>query len=106
MKLTSMKITAAEQKAREAEYSKPMPEQDRYPYGLSISLENDAIEKLDLDELPAIGAKLELAATVEVTGASSHSTTGGGKRRSVSLQITALGLSKPAGDKATKLYGG
>jgi hypothetical protein len=51
VKLKSLKITAAERKAKNAKYDKlSIPgSTDEYPYGLCLSLEEAALEKLGLD---------------------------------------------------------
>jgi hypothetical protein len=98
LKLHSMKLT---KKEREPSEVKSMAvDAPRYPYGLSINLDEDAIAKLDLDELPATDEVMILVARVDVTGTSSNETTGGGKRRSITLQITEMALGpNETGDK-------
>lgn len=104
MKLVSMKLDQKERK-QEAElaYEPPL-----YPYGLSVSLEDDAIDKLGMTDLPDVGDTMTLTARVCVTSVSA-SENGSGARRSVSLQIEALDLSDAvdtddAKDPADTLY--
>lgn len=103
-KLVSMKMTKSE-RAEKNTVSSDAPDRPIYPYGLEVRLDTDALEKLDLDELPEVGGEMTLLAKVKVTGASS-SDTEYGKSRSVSLQITDLCLEDGNKDLATKLYDG
>jgi hypothetical protein len=103
MKLVNMKIDTAE---REKRYAEPSVAADRpmYPWGLSVNLDTEALEKLGLaDDLPEVGATMKLEARVDVVSVSENDTSGGGKTCSVSLQITDLGLSTPK-EPAEKLY--
>jgi len=106
MKLKSMKTTKADRTAREKQYSDPLVEQDTYPYGLTLRLDEETIAKLDIGELPDVEVVLDLVAKVRVTSVSSNQTTGGGTRRSLELQITEMALAAPAKASAEKLYGG
>lgn len=80
----------------------------QYPWGLKITLDDDALKKLGLTQLPAVGAKLQLSATVEVCSTSAYSTQEGEAETSVSLQITAMELSggQQSSSAASMLYGG
>lgn len=111
-KLVSMKMTKAE---REEKYSTQPSEVDApvYPYGLEVRLDEDALEKLDLTKLPAVGGELMLLAKVSVTGVSDNAHARGGeaphRHRNVTLQITELcleGLSKDEDKVAERLYNG
>jgi hypothetical protein len=63
----------------------------QYPYGLTISLDNDAIKKLAIGELPNVGKQMVLNAQVEVIAVSKDSGQIEDGRR-VELQITAMEL--------------
>ena len=103
MKLTSMKMTAADLKKRSETCCTPMDKDaPAYPWGLSITLEEDALAKLGLESLPKTESGMMLTARVEVSAVSSTATAGGGERRSVSLQITALALAPES--KGSELY--
>ena len=69
-----------------------------YPWGLELTLDNECLEKLKLDPLPEAGEQLLLLAKVRVSRTSSTDTEGGGKNRSVSLQITDCAL-EDAGER-------
>jgi hypothetical protein len=84
-----------------------------YPYGLTVRLDEKALDKLGMDTLPAVGKTLVLTAHVDVTEVSDnkHQTTGESKvhrHRNVSLQITELALEPKVAkkDAAASLYNG
>lgn len=62
-----------------------------YPWGLSISLCTDELEKLDLDDMPEVGDMIHLFAMAKVTAISSRDTDAGPEKR-LELQITHLGV--------------
>lgn len=102
-KLVNMKISqAARDKMNQP--SSIATDQPAYPWGLSISLDNDSLRKLDLDggDL-TVGSTLSLRAKVEVVSISSNESKGGDSNQNVSLQITDLGLDGE-GDAAKELY--
>ncbi len=95
LKVKNMKLTEDE-----ADESKPTAVADstpKYPYGLSLHLDEIVIEKLGLEKLPVSGTTITGAfkATVE---SSSIREDKEGKHRSISLQITKLGISGGAED--------
>lgn len=89
MKLIDMKNTV---QTKDSSLVSPV-EQDEYPYGLRISLNNDSLKKLGLTELPAIDSEHKLVALVCVVGLSVNESAGEGDAyRSVELQIESLAL--------------
>lgn len=104
--LHSMKITAAERKKRQEPSMGPGEDAPAYPYGLTVRLDNEALEKLGIgDDLPESEAKMVLIAKVEVISASSVDRAGGGKTRGLELQITDMCLEDGnAKDAAKTLY--
>lgn len=62
-----------------------------YPYGLSISLTQDELEKLDLESDCEVGEVIHLVAMAKVTSKSESETTDEKKCR-IELQIVMLGL--------------
>ncbi len=104
--LKSMKLSKADQQAA----SEPMKDAPRYPWGLSLHLDEEALDKLGEDTLPDIGTELMLVARVKVTGVQANESDSG-KRRSVSLQITHMCLEAKGDDNTAsaaaiaKLYG-
>lgn len=98
-KLVSMKIDKAE-RAKMAEPSCMATDAPTYPYGLSLTLDNDALEKLGIAITDLkVGASMTLVATVEVTSVSSRQTDADDDDESAGLQITALCL-EDGGTKA------
>lgn len=73
------------------EYKDTTPALPIYPYGLSICLGNDELEKLDLDTNVEVGDRLFMDCIAKVTSVSSNETTEGTKRR-IELTITHIAL--------------
>jgi hypothetical protein len=98
--LVSMKVDKA---ARDKRYSEPSIATDapEYPYGLSLTLDEEALDKLGIDTLPATETHVMVYAKAMVTSVSVNESTGSGKRKSVSLQITDLCLEAPGSSKKT-----
>jgi hypothetical protein len=103
MKLVSMKVSAADQRKRETVMSKPS--ENEYPYGLQLHLDTETLDKLGAD-LPEVETEVVIMAKAKVTSVSS-SEGAHGASRSMTIQITQLGLA-PAGDDdkdhSSKLY--
>lgn len=68
-----------------------MIEQSIYPYGLSISLTQDELEKLDLQPDCQVGDMIHIAAMAKVTSISQYETTENSNCR-IELQITHMAL--------------
>lgn len=104
-KLVSLKLSKADAK-KQSEPSTLATEAPRYPWGLSLRLDDATIEKLGLETLPKVGTSMTLIATVEVTGVSSNEHQGG-KNREVNLQLVEACLEgEGSADKAARaLYG-
>ncbi|KKL56226.1 hypothetical protein LCGC14_2247550 [marine sediment metagenome] len=91
LRLRDMKLSRAE-KADDAEVASERPD---YPYGLSLSLDEDALEKLGI-ELPAIGDTFFVVAIARVKGVSEHENEDS-KSQNVQLQIEQLSLDADIG---------
>lgn len=102
--LTSVKRTAKERKVEQTALA--MPEREQYPYGLSIQLDDDTLEKLGLKTLPKVGAAMMLTARVTVKSVSTNEGESREKRRDISLQITdmALDAEKPSKSTSETMY--
>ena len=90
MAMQDLKISKKEAK----EANKPSTsyeDQERYPYGLRLDLNNDTLEKLGITKLPAVGTMLMFEAKAKVVG-SRQSATESSDNRSIELQITHLDL--------------
>lgn len=91
--MVSMKM---EKDAAQKLYGEPtlgMPEME-YPYGLKICLDEASIQKLGLQEMPQIGAKMKIEAIVEVCAVSKYDTKESGQQRKIDLQITDMEIEK------------
>jgi len=91
MPLVSMKLSNQAASA----YNSPVAAGDApmYPYGLTVNLNDDSMKKLGLDKAPpAIGTRMVLMATVEVTSVRSEKEHDGDARTSADLQITEMEL--------------
>jgi hypothetical protein len=109
VKLTSMALTKSDiKKQMEPTLAKDSnKDAPRYPWGLELNLDESAIAKLGLDELPEVGESYTLVAKCDITSAASSKTQGGNSRR-LGLQITAMALEESTekdGDAAKTLYG-
>jgi hypothetical protein len=106
MPLTDMKMTASE--AKDAMSPSSATEAGpRYPWGLTINLDNESFDKLG-EEMYAVGDELVLLAHVTVTSCSSSQSEGDRTpRRSCALQITKMCLEEPddVKDYAGVLFG-
>jgi hypothetical protein len=102
--LVSMKISAKERK----KMTEPMSiatDGPQYPYGLSLSLDGEALAKLKLSIKDLeVGGTLALVAKVRVSSLSKNEHEGGHKNENVGLQITDLCLEAEGADasKAAK----
>lgn len=93
MALVNMQMSAEE--AREEYDIAPADDGDlpKYPYGLTLSLDDDALAKLGITSLPSVGTKMTLTARVEVCSTSQYQDRKGESEASLSLQITDMQLS-------------
>lgn len=97
MSLKSMKITKADRDARKKGYGvcSPMGGDD-YPYGLRVTLDEDALKKLGLTKLPKAGAYVALRAECCVISVSVNERDGKTDRR-IELQMEKLEVIVPPG---------
>jgi hypothetical protein len=99
--LTSMELTAKEAKKEVSPDANP----PKYPWGLCINLDEDALKKLGIDELPDVGSTVSIVAKAEVQSASESQYQGDKeKRMSLSLQITDMGVKLAPDDDSGALY--
>ena len=70
-------------------------DEESYPYGLQLRLENEELDKLGFNELPEIGKTCKIEAEGVVESVSSNQSKGDdGLRKSVTIQITKMASSK------------
>lgn len=77
-------------------------EHDKFPFGLKLHLGDEVLDKLDVDGMPKVGDEKILLAKVTVTDSSENESIEGVKRRSISLQITAMELDDNSAHKIEK----
>lgn len=88
-KLVDLKRTAKERKKN----SEPMKiSGDDYPYGLTVHLDHEALEKLGIKNLPKAGGKVMLHAHAHVKSTEDRTEDGGKRRRSMSLELRKMAL--------------
>lgn len=101
MPLKSMKITKKESKVEEVGIERP-----KYPYGLSLRLNEESITKLGISEMPEVGNEMSVIAIVTIEEVSEREVLDGKKQRNISLQITEMSLEKKIKKDVLKtLYG-
>lgn len=101
--MINMKMSKEEAQEETAPTAADAPE---YPYGLSISLDEESMAKLGITELPKVGTQMQITAMVTVCGTSQYSTQGGEDEKNLSLQITDMEISgAPRPATASVLYG-
>jgi len=104
VQMKSMKLSPADKKAEEKSMEVSSDSQE-YPWGLTLRLEQDTMDKLSTGELK-VGDELMMQAAVRVTSVSSHDSEGSKTESSASLQITEMGLDAGSTnkEKADKLF--
>jgi hypothetical protein len=75
----------------------------KYPYGLSLYLDNDTLNRLGIQTLPAVGAQMSLTAICKVTSVGADEDQSGMVQR-VNLQITAMEISEAEKTPAQSIY--
>lgn len=87
--LVSMKMSKKESKS---EFEPSLDDAPKFPFGLSIRLNNESMEKLNLGKMPKVGSEMTLTAEVNVESTEESERAGGGSRRHMTLQITSMSL--------------
>jgi len=90
-KLVDMALTAEEKEARASSYTPCGVEEQDYPYGLSICLDETSLAKLGLDADCSIDDLIHLNVMAKVTGVNKNSSASG-EKANVNLQIIFMGL--------------
>lgn len=88
-KMTDMKFTKADKKERMA--GMEVGGND-YPWGLTITLDAQALKKMGIEELPDAGDECQMQAIGKVTRVSQSANANDENDRSVEIQITNLAL--------------
>lgn len=88
MALVDLKLSKADQKEEAAGVEVSAPE---YPYGLSLNIDKDELDKLGVVDLPEVGDEFHVVAVGKVTAV--HASAGSnGKSAGMNLQITSMEL--------------
>lgn len=88
-------------------------EPPKYPYGLSLSLNDETLERLGMSTMPTVGSQVMLSAlatVVTVSERQTQETKEAGEpvesvEKYVELQITALDVTPPQREVGASLYG-
>jgi len=89
MSLVNMETSAEEAR----EYTQPTEgDAPKYPYGLTINIDEEGLKKLGITSMPAVGTQMTLTALVEVCSTSQYQDRSGETESSLSLQITDMEL--------------
>lgn len=113
MKMVDMKRTQAEAEELEAKHSPEIATADvtreSYPWGLSLTLEQETLEKLGMKTLPAVGSRMTITAEVKVTSRSESQNesegAGESKERTLGLQICKMGIKRREAESAEDAVG-
>jgi hypothetical protein len=97
--MVDMKMSKKEAKEQ---CSPSTDEGPRYPYGLSINLDNDALKKLGIGDSVEVGDEVTISAKATVTSKSGYQTMVGDSENSLGLQITGMEVSAGSSSKVTK----
>lgn len=106
MTMTNMQLTPEEAK-QDAACCSPDPDGGpKYPYGLRVDLEGEAVKKLNMPQVPGVGQKMRLTALVDVTSVRQYENQQE-KEISITLQITDMELAEERETSpAQVLFGG
>jgi hypothetical protein len=97
--MVNMKMSTEEAK----EQCSPSTEEGpRYPYGLSIHLDDDALSKLGVSDSLNVGDEVTITAKALVTSKSGYQTMVGDAESSLDLQITDMEVAAGSSTKTTK----
>ena len=108
MALKNIAMSAAEAKETMIGYNTAdVSNAPKYPYGTSLDLNNDTLEKLGITKLPSVGEEVTITAKAKVTRISAYEEQGGAEQ-CLGLQITDMDVSIPSQSQSAsdKLYGG
>ena len=79
-------------------------DENYYPYGTSLSIDDDLVDDLDAGNL-AVGDVVEIRAYAFVDSKSEHSDSAG-SNKSIRLQLTSMKVDRESDDRIKQLYGG
>lgn len=101
MALKSLKLTKSDKAEEKAEVDgDSIPD---YPWGTSICLDDDALEKLGIDDMPAAGQKVLIQAEGYVCGTREH-VRDGEMHKGLDVQLTDMSLDKIGKSISSRMY--
>lgn len=109
MAMTSMALTAEEAKREYGDCAPCSADGEdngpKYPWGLSICLSNESLQKLGIGLIP-VGTEVVIMAKAQITGTSERERLKGEKTQDMDIQLTAIDLAIGTGGPvdAGKLY--
>ena len=89
--LVDMKRSKKDRKSDEAVSSS----HEKFPYGLSINLEDESLTKLGFKNLPKVGTKVKVVAEGVVTSVNTHERSGGKPSRNIAIQLEKMSVKGP-----------
>lgn len=90
MKLADMKMSKKQAKESNMPAMTSSGKMDEYPWGLKISLDNDALKKLEHVTGYNVGDEVQIMAVGSIVDKSARETQDGKEDRSISIQIKKL----------------
>lgn len=91
MKLVSLAMSPEEAKDDAPCAAPDAGDAPKYPYGTCLYLDEDALKKLGIKEMPSVGTEIPVQALAKVTGTSERETQEG-TRKTLDLQIVKMGF--------------
>lgn len=102
MTMTSIKNSAKKKPSSgSAEACSPCDDGNPYPYGMTLSMNTETLDKLKIKTLPVVGSVLTLQIKVTVESVRSEAGSNG-EKRSMELQVTDLDMGGAAKEEAAK----
>ncbi len=90
-KLVDLKLSKREKKE---EMEPPREYGPDYPYGLSLSMGEDVLDKLGIKKIPGVGDEFHFIVVAHVTSARQSEYEESGLEKSISLQISDMAVMK------------
>jgi hypothetical protein len=90
--MINLKSKPTPKKGQNAAQSLAAPAYDEpaYPYGLTLRMNTEVLDKLGIKDLPKVGTKVRIVAMAEVSSVGQHQERDGDDNRHVELQITDM----------------
>lgn len=104
MSMIDMKMSQDESEPSMLQSQEMSPEKPEYPCGLMISLENDQLAKLGINELPKVGSEFNFQAKGVVCRVSMQESEDG-DNKCVGIQIQAIDMGEKKLSATQALYG-